>query len=817
MVNSKKFSLFIVPPNITGDMHLGHALMVAIQDSIIRWKRLQHYDTDFFFGTDHAGISTEGVVERYLSSQGINRHELTREQFLEHVWNWVDFYDGRIRDQIKLLNVSCDWSRYLFTMSDEYSNSVLESFVRLYKKGYVYQGKYPVYLCNQCNTSLSDLEVNISLETITLHEVQFRNREGELFPIVCRKLEDLTVMSGVLLSDEGIKELTGEELLNPITEEYLPVLVDKDLHYLELGELASKRSFGVPVLLGQRKLHFQKWKGKLGIPESNRQFDRFSILLKLQETSIHTKDVTTKARVESCSRCGSLTEVRLSDQWFIRLGELGQRLKERLRAGEVVFYPETALETTIDWLENIEDWCVSRQITWGHRIPAWKCARCGEYTIARGRVKTCSRCNSPHVEQVADVLDTWFSSAHWYFANYGWPTDTEMLSAKYPADLIETGHDILFFWVIRMMLMSLIHTDQLSAREVLLHGLVLDSKGQKMSKSKGNVIKVNDLLQKFGSDVVRYGLLSRCEPGKDIRLDPAIFPQIQNMVDHLNEMIQACIPNEDSMLLTELPDHPLQSDMARWLLNQTAKKYRGMQQFFEDYQFKSMAQVITPLVNGVSKWMIAVSKQASEEEHEELRYALGCLLTLLGSLLPTTAEEGLRQLRIKFELEELERMFKIPQKAPVFDLIVLDKVQGALVRLEHDFGKLNTMQSILTFDPQSEEQVGLFRLYGSYLIQDTAWQIGVAPVSHGVRLTYCVPDTNIWLSVYSDKVERFMTLDKSFKTEIRHLNRELKSIMSRLNNEAFRANAAPEKVRDEEKRAVELSTRIQQLSASLQT
>ncbi|WP_457786655.1 class I tRNA ligase family protein [Geobacillus sp. Geo 8.1] len=817
MDKEKRFSLFIPPPNITGDLHLGHALMIAIQDSLVRWKRLNGYEVQFYFGTDHAGISTEVVVKNHLLSQGIEESKLRAEEFVQHVWKWVNYYDERIRNQIKMLNVSCDWEKYLFTMTEEYSNAVLESFVRLYNKGYIYRGKYLVNICSGCQTSLSDLEVNIKLKEVKLHKVWFKTEQGEQLPVFFRNINDIRDANGIILKDGFSQVVAGGSLFNPITKEWLPVVIDKDLHILECGDLCEEPVYGVPLLIKKRKLHFKRYSALLTLDEKERDFRNLEEFVK--QHPCYGGQLVSNIREEICSRCGNSVDVRMSTQWFFRLTKLAQKLKDILIKGEVEFFPRTAIQKAILYLENIEDWCISRQIRWGHRIPAWKCSNCKAYTVKLGNVRECQNCKSTSINQVNDVLDTWFSSAHWYLVNSGWPNDLKRLRRDYPCSLVETGHDILFFWVVRMMLISLAHTGVLPVKQVVLHGLILDENGQKMSKSKGNVVNVSELLDVFGSDVVRFGLLTRCNPGKDIRLDLDIFQQTKNTIKRLEQMINVFNFDEDIQFeqIQSCKQVEIHSDIMKWLLMQAKKLYRNISKAFSTYSFREVTSEINKLLNKASKWIVAWYKDATPSERHEYRIVMGILMTVLSPLLPDVCERHQEKLRVKLPLDSINEFLDIDEQNIVFNLDILEELHKTLLQLENKIGKNNAGQISIAIKSDNLNYEKLFKQYGKYMLDMTSFNLLISKTSDESHIIYPVLSTEVYFYLKIGKPEVVKNLTVFLLSEVRELNRQLKQVEKRLNNENFILHAPSEKVKEEKRKRICLSRKVEILLESVRS
>jgi len=526
------FAIVIPPPNVTGSLHMGHMLDHVEIDLMTRWHRMRGYNTLYLPGTDHAGIATQRVVERVLEGEGIKRRDLGREAFEKRVWEWKEKSGGTITQQMESLGESCDWSRERFTLDPGLSRAVREVFVRLYQEGLIYRGRYIVNWCPRCGTAISDLE--------TIHE----ERSGHLwhirYPLVGTKdyvvvattrpetmLGDTAV--AVHPEDERYAKLVGKTVLLPLMKREIPIIADT---YVD-------REFGtgmVKVTPAHDPNDFEAGK-RNGLPEVDVMtddgrmseaagvyagLDRFEarkrIVHDLETQGLLEQVIEHRHAIGTCQRCATVVEPRLSTQWFAKMKPLAKPAIEVVERGEIAITPENWRAVYFEWMNNIRDWCISRQLWWGHRIPAWHCAVCREVTVARETPSECAKCGSAKIEQDPDVLDTWFSSALWPFSTMGWPEETEDLKVYYPTSLMITGHDILFFWVARMVMMGLKFTGQVPFRQVYLHSLVRDAERQKMSKSKGNVIDPIEVNQKYGTDAVRFTLAIMAAPGTDIAL-----------------------------------------------------------------------------------------------------------------------------------------------------------------------------------------------------------------------------------------------------------------------------------------------------------
>jgi valyl-tRNA synthetase len=531
-IKDRIFSIVIPPPNVTGSLHIGHMLDHTVMDVAVRWHRMKGETTLWVPGMDHAGIGTQMVVERQLASEGLTRQQLGREEFERRVWQWKEHYGGRITEQIRREGASVDWSRERFTMDAGLSHAVRETFVRLWDKGLIYRGEYMVNWCPRCQTAISDVE--------TVHEAIDSYLWHIRYPVVAsdRTLTVATTRPETMLGDtalavhpddERYKDLHGKTALVPLIHREIPVIADAIVD----------PTFGTGVVkvtpahdpndfeIGKRHgLKFVKVIGEDARMTSSAGpyagLDRFEarkrVVAALEQSGELVKAEPYTVSISKCERCKTIVEPLVSTQWFVRMKPLAEKALDAVKSGRIRFVPDDREVVFFQWMENIRDWCISRQLWWGHRIPAWHCRNCQQITVSRTTPATCPHCHSTEVEQDPDVLDTWFSSALWPFSTLGWPDETEDLKTFYPTSLLITGFDILFFWVSRMIMLGLECTGDVPFREVHMHGLVRDAERQKMSKTKGNVVDPIELMDRFGTDAVRIALLISAAPGADIAL-----------------------------------------------------------------------------------------------------------------------------------------------------------------------------------------------------------------------------------------------------------------------------------------------------------
>ncbi|MBA4398138.1 MAG: valine--tRNA ligase, partial [Syntrophus sp. (in: bacteria)] len=515
-----QFSIVIPPPNVTGMLHMGHALNNVLQDVMTRFKRMQGYNAMWMPGTDHAGIATQNVVEQELAKEGLTRHDLGREKFIERVWIWKEKYGGVIINQLKRLGCSCDWSRERFTMDEGLSRAVREVFVRLYHDGLIYQGDYIVNWCPRCHTAISDLEVEYAQEPGFLWSIRYPYKDGS-GGIVVATTRPETMLGDTAVAvnpkDARYTDKIGKEVILPLVNRIIPVIAD-DYVTMDFGSGAVKITPASDpndfAMAGRHNLEIVKiMDGSAVINENGGAYqgqDRYECrenVVRDLEKQGYLVGVEPYARnLGQCYRCRTDVEPFVSKQWFVKIQPLAKAASAAVITGQTRIIPATWEATYFEWLGNIRDWCISRQIWWGHRIPVWYCDGCGQITVSSDDPDRCTGCRSDRLRQDEDVLDTWFSSALWPFSTLGWPDRTDALKTFYPTSLLVTGFDILFFWVARMMMMGLYTMNDVPFRDVYLHALVRDEHGDKMSKSKGNIIDPLKMIDKYGADPFRFTL-----------------------------------------------------------------------------------------------------------------------------------------------------------------------------------------------------------------------------------------------------------------------------------------------------------------------
>ena len=614
------FSLVIPPPNVTGSLHIGHMLEHTEIDVTIRWHRMLGQNTLWLPGTDHAGIATQMVVERHLAEQGIKRRDLGREKFEERVWQWKAQYGDTIKRQMIRLGASCDWSRERFTLDPGLSAAVREVFVRLFEKGLIYRGEYMVNWCPRCQTAISDLEVTHADVQSHLWHIRYpvNGMPGRYLVVATTRPETMLGDTAVAINakDARYLDLHGKTVQLPLMDRAIPIILD-DLADPEFGSGAVKvtpahdpndfeagRRHNLPKVrvideLGRMTAEAGPYAGE----------DRFEarrhVVADLEAQGLIMKIEDYPMVVGKCSRCSTIVEPLISTQWFVRMKPLAEKAIDAVESGHIQFVPANWVKTYNEWMYNIRDWCISRQLWWGHRIPAWHCRECHEILVAREEPQSCSRCGATHLEQDPDVLDTWFSSGLWPFSTLGWPAHTEDLATFYPTSLLITGFDILFFWVARMIMMGMEFMGDVPFRHVYIHGLVRDAERQKMSKTRGNTIDPLVVTEKYGTDAVRMALLQGATPGNDIVLteerrggSSAFANKIWNAARFLflkmeSAGVEPWLPESLATFQPEPPADTLEAPVEdRWIFSRLNSAAEQANRAIEQYRYHEVAQVL---------------------------------------------------------------------------------------------------------------------------------------------------------------------------------------------------------------------------------
>ena len=631
--DKKTFSIVIPPPNVTGVLHMGHALNNVIQDIMCRYQRLCGVNVLWMPGTDHAGIATQNVVERQLAEKGLTRDDVGREEFIKHVWKWREKSGGAIINQLKRLGASCDWDRERFTMDEGLSDAVRKVFVRLYKEGLIYQDLYIINWCPRCKTALADLEVEHEEKDAYLYYIKypFVNKKKGLIVATTRP-ETMFGDTAVAVNpdDERFNKLEDNQVVLPLTDRLIPIIQD-DYVDIKFGTGALKvtpahdpNDFHLGEKHGLEKLKVIDDDGLM--LEGAGQFeglDRFECREKtvqaLTDQGLLVKKEPIKHKVGNCYRCRTVVEPSISKQWFVKVAPLAKKASDAVRNGQTRIIPDNWSKTYFEWMDNIRDWCISRQIWWGHRIPVWKCPDCNEVIVEENDPDVCPSCGSKDIIQETDVLDTWFSSALWPFSTMGWPENTDLLKTFYPTNVLVTGFDILFFWVARMMMMGIHFMDEVPFKDVYIHALVRDEHGKKMSKSKGNVIDPLKIIDEYGADAFRFTLSAFAAQGRDVKMSVSRVEGYRHFVNKLwnaSRFALMHITAEDNNIV----DYKKLSLAEKWILSRCVHTSKLVKHGIENYKFNEAASALYKFVwHEFCDWFLETAKPALYEKEGALK------------------------------------------------------------------------------------------------------------------------------------------------------------------------------------------------------
>ncbi len=662
--DKKPYSIVIPPPNVTGALHMGHALNNTLQDILCRWKRMQGYNVLWMPGTDHAGIATQNVVERQLTAEGKDRHDLGRDAFIERVWQWKAESGGQIIGQLKRLGASCDWERERFTMDEGLSKAVRTVFVKLYEDGLIYRDNRLINWCPRCHTALSDIEVEHEDHKGHLWHIRYPvvGQPGRFVVVATTRPETMLGDTAVAVhpEDDRYRDLVGKRVILPLLDREIPVVAD-DYVDREFGTGVVKitpahdfNDFEVGLRHGLDRINVLDESGIINAAGHQYEgLDRFAarsrIVAELDAAGLLEKIDDHPMSVGGCYRCKTVVEPYLSLQWYVKVAPLAERALDAVKSGKTRILPKQWENTYYDWMENIRDWCISRQIWWGHRIPAWFCDHCGQVTVAMEAPTVCAKCGSDELRQETDVLDTWFSSALWPFSTMGWPDQTPELKTFYPTACLVTGFDILFFWVARMMMMGLHFMDEVPFTDVYIHALVRDAQGHKMSKSKGNVIDPLTVIDQYGTDAFRFTLAAFAAQGRDIKLAEERIAGYRNFCNKVWNAARFTLMNLEGFNPDQVSFDTLEfSQGDKWILHRLNETARIVDETLTGYRYNESAMALYQFTwSEFCDWYLELSKQDIYNGTPErklatqyvLWYTLDSLLRLLHPFMPFITEE----------------------------------------------------------------------------------------------------------------------------------------------------------------------------------
>ncbi len=834
----KPYTIVIPPPNITGQLHMGHALDETLQDILIRWRRMEGYETLWLPGTDHASIATEAKIVEAMRKEGITKEEIGREKFLERAWEWKAQYGGRIVEQLKKLGSSCDWDRERFTLDEGCSKAVREVFCKLYDKGLIYRGERIINWCPHCLTSISDAEVEYEDQAGHFWHLRYPFKDGSGYlELATTRPETLLGDTAVAVNpnDERYKDMVGKTLILPIVHREIPVIAD-DYVDIEFGtgvvkitpahdpndfEVGLRHNLEViNVLTPDAKIvdDYPKYAGM------DRYEARKAIVEDLEAEGALVEIEDYSHNVGTCYRCGTTVEPRVSKQWFVKMEPLAKPAVEVVRNGEVKFVPERFDKTYFHWMENIKDWCISRQLWWGHRIPAYYCDDCGEVMVSAQEVHTCSKCGGNHVHQDPDTLDTWFSSALWPFSTLGYPDDTKELEYFYPTDTLVTGYDIIFFWVARMIFSGVEHMGQVPFHTVLIHGLVRDAQGRKMSKSLGNGIDPLLVIDQYGADALRFTLATGNAPGNDMRFSDEKVKASRNFANKLWNAARFVL-----MYLGNDYSYPgLPKDLAiedKWILSKVNTLAKEVTDNLERFELGiAVAKLYDFIWDVFCDWYIEIAKirlqsgEGADTAKAVLVYVLTDILKLLHPFMPFITEEIYQA--IPHDTESI-MISKWPEYDPTLSFAdeeaQMEKIMDAIRAIRNRRAEMN-------IPPSKKSKVYVETAFsdvfavGSEFIKRLAYasdvEIADAFGDLGNTVTIVTNDAKIYIPL-GDLVD-FEAEAKRLQKELAAAEEKLAFINKKLDNPGF-VNKAPEKVvqqnRDE---AAKLTEKIANLRSSLE-
>lgn len=835
----KPYTIVIPPPNITGQLHLGHAMDETLQDILTRWRRMQGYSALWVPGTDHASIATEAKIVEAMRKEGVTKVQIGRDAFLKRAWAWKDKFGGRIDQQLRKLGVSCDWQRERFTLDEGCSKAVREVFVRLYEKGLIYRGERIINWCPHCKTTISDAEVEFEEKDGSFWHVRYPFKDGSGYlELATTRPETMLGDTAVAVhpDDERYKDIVGKTLILPLVGREIPVVADEyvekdfgtgvvkitpahDPNDFEVGRRHHLEVINVMNEDGSINENGGKYAGLSGM-EARKQ-----IVKELDEQGYLVSIEPIKHNVGTCYRCHSTIEPRVSKQWFVKMEPLAKPAIDAVRSDKVRFIPERMEKIYYNWMENIRDWCISRQLWWGHRIPAWYCDDCGETVVARTDPDTCPKCGGHHLHQDEDTLDTWFSSALWPFSVLGWPDKTKDLDYYFPTNTLVTGYDIIFFWVARMIFSSLEQTGEVPFHTVFFHGLVRDSQGRKMSKSLGNGIDPIKVIDQYGADALRFTLITGISPGNDTRYSDERVQASRNFANKIWNASRFILMNiEGKNVPNALPDTLTMED--KWILDSFNRLAQEINDNLEKFEFGIAAQKLHDFLwDEFCDWYIEISKirlqgsdeAAAQQARQVLVWVMTRTLALLHPFMPYITEEIWQALPhtgealIMAPYPAYDAQLAFPEEADK-----MESIMAAVRGVRNRRSEMNVAPSRKTALYIATEKQDTFRS-GEEIFKRLAYttEIQVAPsFTLDGAVTIVTSDAKVYIQMNE-------LVDK--EAEKKRLNKELASAQkgyqnaqAKLQNEKFMTKAPEKVVAGVRANAQKLKERMDLISSSLE-
>ncbi len=832
------FTIVIPPPNVTGQLHLGHAFDETLQDVLIRVKRMQGYSALWVPGTDHAGIATQIKVEENLRNQGASRYDLGREKFLEKVWEWKNQYGDRIVQQLKMLGSSCDWDRLRFTMDEGCSKAVREVFVSLYEKGLIYKGNRIINWCPDCRTALSDAEVEHEEKASSFWHIKYFVKDSDEYVVVATTRPE-TMLGDTAVAvhpeDKRYKHLVGKTVILPLMNREIPVIADEYVD-MEFGtgcvkmtpchdpndfEVAQRHNLEQILVLDEDariNKNGGKYEGLDRYEARKRVVSDLEALGQLVKVEPHSHSVG------ACYRCGTTVEPLTSPQWFVKMEPLAKEALEVVKDGRISFVPDRFVKNYNNWMENAHDWCISRQLWWGHQIPAWYCQDCGHVTVSRQDPDCCEKCKSRNIKRDEDVLDTWFSSALWPFSTLGWPDKTPDLDYFYPTSVLVTGYDIIFFWVARMIFSGMEHMKEVPFKTVLFHGLIRDDKGRKMSKSLGNGVDPIEVIEKFGADALRFNIVTGNSPGNDMRYYNERCEAMRNFANKIWNASRFVMMNL-TIDKNELPERLELED--KWILSKLNGLVREVNDNLEKFELGIAANKIYDFIwDSYCDWYIELTKPRLNGEDETARigaqkvllYVLTETLKLLHPFMPFITEEIWQALPHDGEALMVERYpeysekISFPEDEAKFE-IIMNAVKAVRAR-RAEMNVPPSKKPHLTIVTDRREVFEAGRVYlsklafaGELSIMDTV------PAEAENMVGVVTNDAKLYMPMAElvDLQKERERIEKEIKASQENLERT----EAKLNNQGFVSKAPEAVVKAEKERAEKLRSLIDNLKESL--
>ena len=843
--DKKPFTIVMPPPNVTGQLHMGHALDETMQDILIRFKRMQGYEALWQPGTDHAAIATEVKVINKLKEQGIDKNEIGREEFLKHAWAWKEEYGGKIINQLKKLGASADWDRERFTMDEGCSKAVKEVFIRLYEKGYIYKGSRIINWCPVCQTSISDAEEEHEDQDGFFWHINYPivGEEGRFVEIATTRPETLLGDTAVAVNpeDERYKDLIGKMLKLPLTDREIPVIADEyvDKEFgtgcVKITPAHDPNDFEVGKRHNLEEINIMNDDATINdlggkYAGMDRYEARKAMVKDLEELGLLVKVVPHSHSVGTHDRCGTTVEPMIKPQWFVRMKEMGEAAIKTLQDGNLTFVPERFDKIYMHWLENIRDWCISRQLWWGHRIPAYYCDNCGETVVARELPSVCPKCGCEHLTQDEDTLDTWFSSALWPFSTLGWPDNTEELNYFYPTDVLVTGYDIIFFWVIRMVFSGLEQTGKTPFHHVLIHGLVRDSQGRKMSKSLGNGIDPLEVIDKYGADALRLTLMTGNAPGNDMRFYWERVEASRNFANKVWNASRFIMMNLEKAEVPQEIDLNALTGADKWILSKVNKLAEEVTENMDKYELGIAVQKVYDFIwEEFCDWYIEMVKPRLYNEEDTtkaaalwtLKTVLGNALKLLHPYMPFITEEIYCTLRPE---EESIMIASWPERKAEWDF---EADEEAVEIIKEAVRSIRNVRTGMNVPPSKKAKV--FVVSEDEAIRETfengkvffgtlgyASEVVVQADKAGIDedAVSAVTSKAVIYMPFAELVDIEKEVERLHKEEEK-LNKELARVKGMLSNERFVSKAPESKVAEEKAKLEKYTNMMEQVKERL--